>query len=450
MSYSAIVVYNKVTPTELQIIQQLKIYLSQRNIDVVMIDNNLPEPHMQTQLSTAQWLVLILTPETIRSSKVQILVDSAFEYVKQGAMQGVLALTFSPDLEELEDLPHPWWVTMRIYYMGQTREERQQAFEKLSRTLGYLRVPAQTASTPVGNRNKTSSIIYGYSTASRTLPVIPQRVQNSQSRLVKSTLVIFALIVILLAGYKGVSSFFAGSPKAHTSPVNLSANNGKPTNANTQANATATAQAQQSLANKQILKDDTKNTPSFSMNAQDQAQGWAYKDPCLFTQVGYQITNTAPGQDTLCMASKTDLMNFAYQAQMTFQSGDGGGGLIFRSNGLNSFYRFSLDANGKYALIECQQTSCPNSPADENNPLVNPTLLQGAINADSLVKKHIELTVIATAQAIYLFISSNGQLVDTKTGSFTIKQGGEIGLFAFSQSQSTTVVFSNVKVWKLP
>lgn len=434
MFYTVIIIYNRTNAKEHAFIQQLVTHLENKHIGVIADDPSLSELNMQRQLLTAQWLVLMLTSEAIKSSKVQSLVNTAFEHVKQGHMQGVLALTFSPKLVEPDEMPHPLWSTIRIYYVGETHEERQQAFRKLSCTLGYTRVTAQAASNPVGNRNNASSISYGYSTASRSLPAIPQRVQNSQSRLFKNTLVILALIVVLLVGYIGVSLFLANN---HT--LTAFGNIGE--------NATATAPLQQPAQTPQEkIFNSITTKPS---DTQYPMQEWDHNSQCAFTNDRYQISTIMPSQDTRCVESKAKLMYFAYQAQMTIQSSGDSGGLIFRSNGLDSFYRFSLDSSGYYTLIECKQSSCPNSPTDEKNLSANTTLLFGSIHDGSLVQKPITLTVIATSQTIYLYISFKSQPATAQTDTFTIKQGGEIGLFAFSQNPPTKVTFSNVKVWNL-
>jgi hypothetical protein len=89
------------------------------------------------------------------------------------------------------------------------------------------------------------------------------------------------------------------------------------------------------------------------MNQDDPQQAWDNAGNCIFTNSStYQITNIA-GQYTPCMAKKTNFTNFAYQAMMTIDNGDSGG-LIFRSDGAQNFYRLSLGSNGRYNLFACR------------------------------------------------------------------------------------------------
>src|ERR1700730_5863433 len=145
MSYPIVVSYNSASPKEYTFVKELMSYLSAKHIYAISDDPNVSEPRVKQRLLSAQWLVLLLTPEAISSPQVQSLVNTAFERVGQGDMQGVLALTFSSNPVELEDMP-PLWSTIRIYYAGERNEDRQQAFEKLSRTLSYTRVPVPATS----------------------------------------------------------------------------------------------------------------------------------------------------------------------------------------------------------------------------------------------------------------------------------------------------------------
>src|SRR5437588_2345899 len=150
MSHPIIVSYNSANPKEHTFVKALMNYLGAMNIYAISDDPNVSEPRMKQRLLSAQWLVLLLTPEAISSPHVQSLVNTAFARVGQGYMQGVLALTFSSNPVELEDMP-PLWSTIRIYYVGESNEDYQQAFEKLSRTLSSMRVPVPATSSSTNN-----------------------------------------------------------------------------------------------------------------------------------------------------------------------------------------------------------------------------------------------------------------------------------------------------------
>src|SRR5713101_560886 len=334
-------------------VQKLVDYLSTKNIYAEPVDPNLSEPTTKRQLLDAQWLVLVLTPEAIRSFRVQSLVNAAFGHVKQGHMQGVLALAFLSNPVESEEMPYPW-STIRTYYTGDSDEDHQQAFEKLSRTLGYTRVPVHAVSSPAGNWASSFS-----SAASRPLPAIPQHPPKPRARvavLAFSLLVILALIFVFSVKQIGSASSTQSALNATTPTHALSVAQTRATTV--AANATATAV---SLA--APYRADTSGTPDFiSLDAQHDSKLWQQDSACILNPDStYQVTSTPDGHDKVCMASNLIFTNFAYQIQMTIESGDTGG-LIFRSEGAKQFYRFSLNSNGRYVLLVICQSSICSSP----------------------------------------------------------------------------------------
>src|SRR6266516_735678 len=209
MSHPIIVSYNSASLKERTFVKELLDYLGTKNINAMANDPNVSESEMKQWLLSTKWLVLILTPETLRSPQVQSLVNTAFGYIKQGQMQGVLAIASSSNPIELEDLP-PLWSTIRIYYTGERNEDLQQSFEKLSRTLDNTRttVPVTTSST----NNWASSFS---SVASHPQTTMPQTTRRSLSRLIISVVAALILIIFFLAYYLGVSLIF----KHQTTPT---------------------------------------------------------------------------------------------------------------------------------------------------------------------------------------------------------------------------------------
>src|SRR2546421_9858059 len=157
MANPVIISYNSINPKERAFMTKLGNYLSAKNIYALADDPNVSESKMKQQLLNVQWLILILTPETIRSPRVQSLVNSAFDRIRQGYMQGVLALAFSSNPVEPEDMPSPLWSTIRTYYVGESDEDHQRAFEKVSRTLSYTKVPVHAGSSSANNWASSSS-----------------------------------------------------------------------------------------------------------------------------------------------------------------------------------------------------------------------------------------------------------------------------------------------------
>ena len=107
MANSAVISYNSSSRKEHAFVKKLVDYLGIKGIEVVADDPNRSESSMSQRLFRAQWLVVVLTPEAINSRGVQSLVNTALDRVRQGQMQGVLALAFSSNPVEPEDMPHP-------------------------------------------------------------------------------------------------------------------------------------------------------------------------------------------------------------------------------------------------------------------------------------------------------------------------------------------------------
>lgn len=442
MSYSVIVSYNSANE-ERAIAKNLIDYLSTKGVPAAWGDPDRSETNMKQGLSTARWLVMILTPETVRSPHVQSLVETAFEYVSQGRMQGILALAFLTNPVDLEDLPSPLWSTIRIYYTGEKSVDHQQAFEKLSRTLSTTKVPVRTVPSPAANWASPFS-----SAGSRPLPPILQpalRPRTSLRNRLFIGLALFAILVVLgsiILVFGRLSAENLSRAKA-TAAAQTRANFAATAKANAastaQAQATATAISQlMNLGSSQLYTQVTKQPPSPT----NPMKSMHDNNACKFTGTMFHVISSV-GSSVFCMARKTNFENFAYQAQMTLISGDIGG-LIFRSDdGSTTFYRFSLDSTGQYTL-DCQQ--CSSSQKDNDGPQ---TLQQGPVSGiQTTIGKPELLTVIAINQDIYLYV--NGNPVNQKINNATIPGPGEIGVFATSATKLVDVAFSSVEVWKLP
>lgn len=202
------------------------------------------------------------------------------------------------------------------------------------------------------------------------------------------------------------------------------------------AQATATAAAP-SIAQKQF-DTITRTPPKFSNFRQNEK--WTQKAPsCILDSQNatYEATVATPGQYVRCMAAQINLKNFAYQVTMNI-NGDAGG-IIFRSvEQTGVFYRFSVTpGSGKFALILCQ-SDCSTNVVDGGTIIANGPLVVDPNQA-------VILTVIAKDSIINLYI--NGNFVDQLTDK--LDSPGEIGVYAASINTSTTVTFTNPKVWQL-
>jgi hypothetical protein len=439
MSYSAIVSYNSANPREISLMMDLENYLGKMNISALLGDPNIPEHRMKQELLNAQWLVLFLTPQAIKSPQIQSLVNAAFVRVRQGLMQGVLALAFSSNPVDLEAMPSLSWSTIRIYYTGEMDEDHQQVFEKLSRTLGYNKVAVPAASSPTNNWASSFS-----SAASRPQPAIAQSSQKQRSGLTVPLSAALTLLLIILVVF-GSTALILKKPFATSSPK---VNGTSITHTKPSIHVSPSVISNTSTPTPQGLYDAITKSKNYalnnSMSVQSDSQWDTKNTSCAFEIDEMYHVTSLPGQYMSCMARKPRFTaNFAYQVQLTFNGGDAGGLIFFSNDTVSTFYRFSLNSAGNYSLRKCQ--NCFNTEVTNGQLLSkeNGNIAQSNIPIGNL---SYTLTVIVTNKTIYLYVQDIP--VDQVTNS-TNGQEGEIGLYAASGTQSAGVAFSTLKVWNL-
>lgn len=216
------------------------------------------------------------------------------------------------------------------------------------------------------------------------------------------------LCLVILLGWSGTILTFMTHPYGASST-------GAPTNHPT------------SLAS--ILAQATAGTPVLDdpLNAQSN-NSWDQNGYCGFTGGSYQGTLQGHGY-IACYENAQIFSNFAYQVQMTILQGNGGG-LVFRDNGNNN-YVFSVDADGTYQLlINRGQTEISSSSS----------VINTGLNTSNV------LTVVARGNDVYLYV--NRQFVATFNKQ--VSNSGKLGVLVVDNGNSTTVEYSNAKVWRLP
>lgn len=169
--------------------------------------------------------------------------------------------------------------------------------------------------------------------------------------------------------------------------------------------------------------------------------GYYYWDPtpysdgsggCEFIGGAYHVTMVQKGYEARCLATG-NFTDFAYQVQMTFVKGDGGG-IIFRTDAVtnDNFYYFYIGKVGKYALLV------------HNSKGYVKILLSGSSSAFHIGLNQTNLiAVVALKSHIDLYV--NKQHV-TSVSDNTYSQG-QIGVAADDLVNPTEVVFRNAKVW---
>ncbi len=156
---------------------------------------------------------------------------------------------------------------------------------------------------------------------------------------------------------------------------------------------------------------------------------------CAFIDGAYHATQGLRDVFYRCMAKQTNYANFAYQVEMTIQTGDEGG-IVFRfDRALLNFYSFHISTDGAYRL-----------DVDNREGFVR-TLSQGTSPAIKIGHNQTNLiTVIAQGSHLSLFVNKQyvTDVIDTTYSR------GSIGVMAQDDYSPTNVAFTNAKVWLLP
>lgn len=283
-------------------------------------------------------------------------------------------------------------------------------------------------------------------------PLEPPR-QKSRSRSGGWFLVLGA-VILLLVGSSGLTYYLAvyqpnqrivqatataQAQQLHqrstaTAQANATAQAQAAAAATAQAQAQATAQAQQN-----IYVQATAGAPSLNdALAQNGPHQWyeynASDGSCAFANGGLRATGVG-----LCPALATTYQNLAFQAQMTFVSGSGVGGLLFRADQAGkNFYFFTVGPDGNYVMFS--------GSIQSNGALMVKVLKTGSsqqihtgLNQTNL------LSVVARGQSLYFYV--NQHYVDSvEDGTAT---SGMIGVGSLTYGGTPDVVFTHAQVWVL-
>ncbi len=284
-----------------------------------------------------------------------------------------------------------------------------------------------------------------YTPTSPPLPVYnpPQGQQQKRSPVRTAVLAVIALVIILA----GLGGFFI----YHNNQVQVAQNNTNATaTARTQANntnATATANVQaQATRNVSLTATAvvTSHYPPFTNLAfidpftSSSDSQWSASSACKPGSNGYQVSIAQVGYYQACRQLSSQYSDFAFQVNMTIQSGDCGG-MVFREVDNNNFYVMMVCADGTYdaglfkngnanwATALTQRTS---SPAIHQGP--------GQQNI---------IAIVVQGNTFNLYVNGFSKNVDTFTdGSNTFSQGS-IALLASDFTNPTSVVYTNAVVW---
>jgi hypothetical protein len=206
--------------------------------------------------------------------------------------------------------------------------------------------------------------------------------------------------------------------------------------ASTTAAASATAGALQN-----IYTQATSGTPTVTdpLSAQD-SNNWdefttnSSGGSCGFSAGAYHSIMTAKGFFQPCYSQIT-VSNFALQVQMMLVQGDEGGVIFRGNNSASTFYLFRISQSGAYDLylyVDSQGSHARH-------------LLSGSSGIINTGNQTNTITVIANGGNLYFYV--NQQYLNGT--SDTNYSSGQVALLGESDTNSTDVAFSNLKIWTI-
>ena len=222
------------------------------------------------------------------------------------------------------------------------------------------------------------------------------------------------------------------------------------------ANATATARAQANAAataTAQVYATATTiaSTYPFSNNLVlndplvDNSKGMNWDSDgkfCFFSGSAYHATDDTVNTYSICAALNTDFTNFTFEAEMVIKRGGDptGGGLIFRADENKSkYYRLSIDNNGNYSILISVDNTGTGGNARKLSEGTASSFTTGLGSTNTLA-------IVARGDQYTFYV--NHQLVTSFTdGTYS---HGQIGFNVSYLTNAPELVFTNVKVWKLP
>lgn len=232
-----------------------------------------------------------------------------------------------------------------------------------------------------------------------------------------------------------------------TANAYATANNNIYATATAQAAATATLSAQATNATAtattlaSIFTQATSGAPVLNDPLSDNSGNHKWDQTsgrvdgmCVFTGGDYHVIEARQGFLQPCLGQATNFNDFAYQVQMTIDTGTQDG-IIFRANSITgSFYLFRIGTDSTYALDLY------------HNSKLALTLSSGYSAAIATgLKQANEIAVIAYKSNLYLY--ANQQFITSVSDKSL--DSGKIGMAAIDYSVPTQAEFSNAQVWKI-
>ena len=286
---------------------------------------------------------------------------------------------------------------------------------------------------------------YGsYAPAPSSAPSGPPQKRGNRTPLLVGGIILALLLII---GGLVIALLRPGPSPTPPNPAQTTATAQVQATATFTSSLTATAQASSNATATVIAANPDPYAPGGGQLAlydplSDNSKGYDWdtgttsNGTCSFSGGAYHISPAKTNFFYLCSSNVSNFSNFAFEAQMTIVQGDCGG-VIFRGDTTNGkFYFFDVCQNGSYRLYMYPDFSGTTSKelAGGSSPAIKTGLNQSQL-----------IAVVAQGSTITVYM--NKQKVASVTDT-TFSQG-QVGFVADAGNDTTEVVFSNARVWKL-
>ncbi len=181
--------------------------------------------------------------------------------------------------------------------------------------------------------------------------------------------------------------------------------------------------------------------PLNSQSASDWLVGDWDDSSFFFSEGALHLTVKKKGIYAPSVAKATHFSDFAFQAEMTLITGDGGG-IVFRS-GIEAARGYRFLVGRDHAELFCDKKQLF---SDKTLSLKDFSNMGGCAPSRTALDEAFLLTVVAKGSDIFLYVDRSFVThVQDDTAS-----SGRIGLMAVNFTHDTHVEFRNIQVWNLP
>ena len=386
---------------------------------------------LNQQLAACEYVLFVLTPEALHSTKVQMIVNTALNLVVRQRIRNIFALLAAPI--DAQDMP-PTWTTIRVF---DATQDYPRALARVQLALTPI-TAATTVPTPFHAtlQEATQPVLtplLDRSPISLAPTRLPQRGQQ-RFRIWSVPLVLVCVLGLVIGLITYTTYAIPKKPSLRiTTPGSTLAKTTTivPTLSPTAAAFPNTPQG--------LYASVMQSTPLIA-DPLNQANGnnWDVTlnntGSCQFLNGAYDVTSAEVGYRQLCVMKNNSFQNFALQSQMSFVSGPGPCGFVTRMQGhtVGLSYRLYYFANGDYEFLGSEDVS------GNNTTLIKRT----SSHASTQI---VTLTQIAKNATLYIYI--NGRFIaEAKDATFA---SGAIGFICKDTPTPTEARFTNAKIWKL-